>query len=595
MPFDGLVLHSVTRELQTLLTGGRIERVYQPGALEVILVIRKNREKYRLLLSAAADAARVHITEADRRNPEKTPFFCSTLRRHLEGGRITAVTQPGLERILHLTVTGTDEVGRPVTYLLVAEIMGKHSNIILVAAEENKIIDAAKRYTHAVSRYREVLPGQPYIPPPPPGKADPLRVTEEEFFAALSTQGPETGVAQAIQRLYQGLGLFSAREVVCRAELPPDLTVGECGLYEYRRLYASLTELVFSVANGTATPALVFQNGTPVEFAPFDPRQSAGNRTHGPMNEVLDRFHQARTRAAAFTAQRRRLEQWVGREINRLHRKSESVAAVLNDPDPERYRLYGELLTANLYRLKPGEKEAILENFYLPDAPRVSIPLDPALTPAQNAQLYFKKHAKARAARQHAAREKERLDEELAYLATVATAIEQATGLEDLQEVAVELAEQGYLGTSRTSTKKEQKDRPQPLKIMATGGLTIFVGKNNRQNDYVTFRLAGPDDVWLHARGVPGAHVILKTGTQEPSPAALAEAGALAAYFSQARHAGSVPVDWTRRANVQRPKGARPGFVTYTGEKTLYADPAAAAALLRQRYGSATLSCTLED
>lgn len=581
MPFDGLVLHSVTRELKAALTGGRIERIYQPGTLEIVLTVRRNREKHRLFLSATADTARVHLTEADPRNPVKTPFFCSTLRRHLEGNRITAVAQPGLERILHLTVAGTDELGRAVTCLLVTEIMGKHSNIILVAAEENKIIDAVKRYSHAVSRYREVLPGQPYVPPPPSGKADPLAATEEDFFAALSAQTPASGVAAAIQRTYEGLSLFTAREIVCRAELAPEITVGECGVYEYRRLYASLRELVSSVVNGTATPTLVLGDGAPVEFAPFDPCQSTGNRIHATMNEVLDRFYQARTRAAAFSAQRRRLEQCLGREINRLNRKLEGIAGVLNDPEPDRYRLYGELIMANLYRLQPGKKEAALENLYLQDAPLVTVPLDPALTPAQNAQRYFKKYARARTAREHAAREKERLEEELAYLTGVATAVEQADSVEDLREIAEELSGQGYLPADPGKAKKERTE-PQPLKLSSTDGFLILVGKNNRQNDYVTFRLAGQDDIWLHARGVPGAHVILKTGGREPSPRALEEAGALAAYFSQARQSINVPVDWTRRANVQRPKGARPGFVVYTGEKTLYADPGAATVLLNR-------------
>ncbi|MEW6447684.1 MAG: NFACT RNA binding domain-containing protein [Bacillota bacterium] len=581
MPFDGLALSSITRELNSALAGGRIERVYQPGALEIVLAVRRNRERYRLLLSATADAARVHVTAADLRNPEKTPFFCSTLRRHLEGGRITAFTQPDLERILHITVTGTDEVGRPVTYLLVAEIMGKHSNIILVNAEENKIIDAVKRYSHAVSRYREVLPGQPYVTPPPAGKADPLAATEEEFTASVSAQAPETEVAQAVQRLYQGLSLYSAREIVCRAGLSPDLTVGECGLYEYRRLHASLVKLVSSVTNGFGSPTLMIRNGSPVEFAPFDPYQENGDKVYALMNEVVDRFYSARTRAALYNAQRRRLEQCVQKEINRLNRKLESVERVLGDPDPERYRLYGELLTANLYRLRSGLEEAVLENFYSPDTPPVTIPLDPSLTPAQNAQRYFKRYARARAARRHAAQEKERLVEELTYLTGVITAIEQATGLEDLSEVTEELAGQGYL-PAETGREKKEKKEPQPLKLSSTDGFTILVGKNNRQNDYVTFRLAAAGDVWLHARGIPGAHVILKTGGHEPSGEALAEAAALAAYFSQARRSTAVPVDWTRRSNVQRPKGARPGFVTYTGEKTLYADPAAAEALLNR-------------
>lgn len=581
MPFDGLVLFSVTRELKAAIAGGRIERVFQPGILEIVLLIRKNREKHRLMLSATADAARVHLTQSDPRNPDRVPFFCSTLRRHLEGSRITSITQPDLERVLQIAATGTDELGRPTACLLIAEIMGKHSNIILVNAAENKIVDAAKRYSHSVSRYREVLPGQPYTPPPPAGKADPITATEEEFTAAVSAQPIETDVAQAIQRLYQGLSLYSAREIVSRAELPPGITVGECGLYEYRRLYGSLVKLVSSITTGSAAPTLVIRNGSPVEYAPFDPSQDSGDRVYAPMNEVLDRFYLGRAESAAFNTRRRCLEQCVQREIRRLTRKLETIEGILGEPDPQRYRLYGELLTANLYRLRPGSEEAVLQNFYSPDVPLVTIPLDPSLTPSQNAQRYFKKYAKARAARRHAAQEKERLTEELAYLTGVVTAIEQAASLEELTEIAEELAGQGYL--SPETGKEKKGEEPQPLKLVSADGFPILVGKNNRQNEYVTFRLAAAGDLWLHARGVPGAHVILKTAGREPSGKALAEAAALAAYFSQSRRSTKVPVDWTRRANVQRPKGARPGFVTYSGEKTLYADPGAAEVLLKRQ------------
>lgn len=587
MPFDGLVLNSVTRELSTVLTGGRIERVYQPAALEIILAIRNNREKYRLFLSAAADAARVHLTETDRRNPAKIAFFCSTLRRHIEGSRITAIRQQDLDRIFHIELTGTDELGRPVTHLLITEIMGKHSNIILLNPRENKIIDAIKRYSHAVSRHREVLPGQSYTPPPPSGKADPRTVTEDEFVDALSALGTETEAAAGIQRLYEGLSLFSAREVARRAGLEPNAVLEGCGIYEYRRLHASLKELVNSVTDGGASPTLILKNETPVDFAAFEPRASAGNLVHDGMNEVLDRYYRERIRATAFAAQKHRIEQCLTREIGRLNRKLENIDALLADPEPDRYRLYGELLTANLYRLEPHAKEAVCENVYTPDTPPVTIPLDPALTPGQNAQRYFKKYAKARTARRRAADEKERLDEEMAYLAGVGTARDQAASLEDLAEIIEELAEQGYLQAGSAPHGKDKKEEPRPLKLSSTEGFTILIGKNNRQNDYVTFRLASADDIWLHARGVPGAHVIIKTGGREASPGAIAEAAALAAYFSQGRRNRSVPVDWTRRANVQRPGGARPGFVIYTGEKTVYADPSLAEAILTRPADSA--------
>ena len=594
MPFDGLTLYTVTRELKEHLTGSRIERIYQPAALEIILVCRRYREKYHLLAAATADAARVHLTEGDHRNPAKIPFFCSTLRRHLEGCRISEIIQPGLERILYLTAAGTDAAGRPVTYQLITEIMGKHSNIILVEAAQNKIVDAIKRYSHALSRHREVLPGQPYVPPPATGKKDPRATSAEEFTADLVACGSASAAAVAIQRTYEGFSLFSAREIVYRAELPPDITLGECGLYEFRRLYLAFRDLVTAVIAGTATPTLALTNGVPVDFAPFTSAQLGGEQIQGPLNRLIDRFYAARAEITAFRAKKQRLTDIITREIKRLNRKLEEVTGLLADTTCDRYRLWGELLTANLYRLKAGTKEAILENYYTPDLTPVVIPLDPSLTPAENAQRYFRKYAKARTARAYAAEEKERLEMELAYLASVATAVEQATDLSDLAEIAGELEREGYLTTepmpSKPAPSKKKKDSPQPVKFSACDGCTILVGKNNRQNDYVTFRLAAPEDIWLHARGIPGAHVILKCGGQDPSPEALAEAAALAAYFSRARHSKNVPVDWTYRANVERPKGARPGFVTYTGEKTIYADPAAAVKFLQGRGGDKTSS-----
>jgi predicted ribosome quality control (RQC) complex YloA/Tae2 family protein len=585
VPFDGLVLYSVTRELEAVLLGGRIERVYQPAALEIIIAVRNNHARYRLLLSAAADAARVHLTEADRRNPAKIPFFCSALRRRLEGSRFTEISQPGLERVLRLVTLGTDELGRPETSVVIAEIMGKHSNIILLDPLENKIIDAVKRYSHTVSRYREVLPGQPYTPAPPSHKADPGAATEEGFIAALSALGPDMEAASGIQRLYEGFSLFSARALVRRAGLEPDTALESCGLYEYRRLFTALKEIVSAVINGEAAPTVIRRNGTPVDYAAFDPDFEAEGPPPAGMNLVLDRFYQGRARAAAFAAQKRRIIQRIGRDIDRLNKKQENVQAALADPDTDRYRLYGELLTANLYRLQSRGKEVSLENFLLPGAPEIIIPLDETLTPAQNAQRYFKKYARARSGLAHALKEREHIEEELQYLSGVSTAADQADNLEELTEIAAELEEQGYLSPA-PEARKQKTEPPEPLKVISSDNHVLLIGKNNRQNDYVTFRLAVAEDIWFHARGVAGAHVILKTGGRKPSAAAISEAASLAAYFSQGRHSSSVPVDYTPRANVRRPKGARPGFVTYTGENTVFADPSRAKDLLTQPAGT---------
>ncbi|ACX52431.1 Fibronectin-binding A domain protein [Ammonifex degensii KC4] len=568
MPFDGLTLNRIVQELKQELVGGRIERIYQPTELELLFVVRCQGKKQNLWLSAQANAPRVHLTALKERPNSRSSAFLTLLRRYLEGGRIAALEQPGLERILHLNITTTDELRRPVNYRLVVEIMGKHSNIILLEPEEGKILDGIKRYSHALSRYREVLPGRPYRTPQT-DKLDPRSLAEEDFFAAtLSSLPPATPLAKAIQQRFQGLGLPTAREVVLRAGLKEELLLEECGLYELRKLFLALKELVAEVTEGKSLPTLVLEGGKPVEFFPFAPLSFPNQREHGSMNEVVDRFYTLRTEAQRLDLLRQQLARKVGRRIEQAEKRLGALNALLEEKEPEKFRLWGELILANLHRLVPGMEEAVLENYHEPDSPPVTVPLDPSLTPVECAQRYFELYRRAKKARDTAQAEKERLEEELAYLASVATALSQAERLEELEEIAAEIEEEE---TGRPAPSRPEA--PRPLKFVSPSGFTVWVGKNNRQNEYVTFKLASPDDLWLHARGVPGAHVVLKTGGKDPAPEDLRFAATLAAYFSQARQSTYVPVDYTRRANVRRPAGSRPGLVIYTQEQTLFVKP----------------------
>lgn len=577
MPFDGLVLAAVKNELEQYLTGGRIEKIYQPAREEIHLIIHRQQGRLRLLLSADAGLARVHLTTGARENPPAPPLFCMVLRKHLEGGRITSIHQPGYDRILELTVDARDELGRPSHKRLVCEIMGRHSNIILLD-RENVIIDGIRRYSHAVSRHREVLPGRPYINPPPQKKTNPLELDEENFYRVMLSRPLESKVAEVIQKEFDGLSPLMAREITHRSGLPATTPLELCGEYELRALWRTMHGIMTEAAAKQFQPTLVLaKNRLPVEFAAFGLSQFKGMTIkHGGMNQLADEYFQQKRLTEQVEREKQSLLGTVRKELNRLEKKlSLQRESVREAEDREQYRIAGELITANIYRLNKGEEEILLENYYQPDSPPVKITLEPRLSPSENAQLYFKKYNKAKstliAARHHAAQSKS----EMEYLSGVENAVAMAENPEDTAQIRQELADQGYVKHSPQGGRKKNKEReiPRPMTFLSSEGLTIMVGKNNRQNDYLTAKMAREGDIWLHTKDIPGSHVIVKASEKEITDTTLAEAATLAAYFSKARESTRVPVDYTLRKYVSKPKGAKPGYVIYTNQKTIYVNP----------------------
>lgn len=577
MPYDGLVLSAIRQELIQELINGRIDRIYQPSHLEINLIIHRPGGRLRLLLSAHPEHARVHLTDRVRENPTSPPLFCMVLRKHLEGGRIRGIQQPGLDRVLVLQVQGRDELGEICLKELICEIMGRHSNIILVDSDTKQIIDAIKRYSHAVSRYREVLPGREYIPPPEQHKLNPLELKEEVFRAAVLNEHLETSVVNILQRCLDGISPVMAREIIYRAGLAEDLILDQCGEYELRILWQALEQIALPAARGEFQPALVLdRQGEPRDFAAFDLTQFHSlTRKSGPMNLLVDLFYASKEEQEKRESQRQSLLSMVRREMGRLCKKlSLQEKSLARAEQAEKLKLYGELLTANLYRLQKGASQVTLENFYDPAGRPVTIPLDPRLSPVENAQAYFKKYIKAKNTREEARAWAEQSKGELEYLQGVETAIGQAATLQELAEIRQELEEQGYLKAApRAKEKKKEPEKPRPLTFISNDGFTILVGQNNKQNDYLTTRLARDEDIWLHTKEIPGSHVIIRTNGQAVPPATLQEAAVLAAYYSRARESQNVPVDYTSRKNVSKPRGARPGYVIYTGQRTLTANP----------------------
>ncbi len=575
MPFDGLTLAAVCTEARPLLVGGRIERIQQPERLTVIVQVRNRGHKCRLLMSADAQAAAMRLTAAPFTNPPALPVFAGVLRKHLEGGRIAAVEQPGFERLVRLVVEGRSEIGLLSRKYLIAEFMGKHSNIILVDAESGVILDGIKRYTHAVSRYRQVLPGVPYQAPPNE-KTDPRQLNIEEYITLITDQPLNLKLFEALQKRLEGLSLPVARELVHRCGIDLDTRLEHCGVYELHRTWEALQAICQTVTGDN--PRLVTAHGPGgrvLDLAPIELTHLGGDSFEsGPPNQMLDRFFTRRAEQDRLIAARSSIGSILSRYRRRLEGKARTAERIMRDRSKvDLYRTCGEVLTANLYRIEDGTSRVTLENFYTGEP--LTIELDPRLSPAQNAQSYFKRYNKHKTALARAEEEIELLTAELRYLDELETSVQMAENLSDIEEIRSEMAAEGYLKEIVQSPRRSAKPASEPRRFTAPGGQAILVGRNNRQNDIVTFRLAGETDVWLHARGVPGAHVILRTEGQTHDNAALEYAARLAAYFSRARQADKVAVDYTLRRHVRKPKGAKPGFVIYTHEKTIQVSPAA--------------------
>ena len=578
MPYDGLVLAAVTKELRDGFTGGRIERIYQPGKEEISMAVHRQGVRGKLLLSANPVQPRVHLTTAEFSNPITPPQFCMLLRKYLEGGRFSGFRQPELERVLVIEIDSRDELGHPAPKELIVEIMGKHSNIILVDPVSGLILDGIKRYSHAVSRHREVLPGRPYVAPPAQEKANPLGIGEEEFRNICLRSPLDTTLPQLLQNSFAGLSMTSSRELVYRAGLAFDTILDHCGEYELRALWQACHSFFDQAAAGCFHSCLLFDlRGTPVDFAALELSHTGLKQEKDSMNALLDKFYRHLANNNRIRQERNSILKIVNKELKKQQKKLAIFAGTLNDDASlAQYKLFGELLTANIYRLGRGMTQVALED-YQQDDEMITVPLDPRKSPVENAQWYFKQYNKGKNARVALGVQRQNTEEIVDYLESVKTNLEQCDDLPSLGEIKQELTEQGFLKpppTGKAGKKKaKEKAKPNLIRVLSSDGLEILVGKNNRQNDYLTLKLAKDHDMWLHTKSIHGAHVIIRTEGGEIPPATLQEGALLAAYFSKGRASSNVPVDYTKRKHVNKPNAARPGMVIYTHQKTITCTP----------------------
>ena len=576
MPLDALCLSGVVAELKPILTGAKIDKVHQPGRDEVVLALRLGRGNGRLLLSASPNHPRLQMTELSRENPDAPPMFCMLLRKHLMGGRILSVEQPHLERIVELRLEVLDELGDRKERRLILEAMGRRANLVLVD-DQGRIVDCLRRVDGDMSAQRQLLPGLFYRLPPAMEKADPTALDGGEWLRRVEQAPGESRVDHWMLDTFGGWSPLVCREIAFRAGGRVDVTFDELGPQGRVRVGEAAEALLKTVRENSFTPTVISVEKRPKDFTffPAEQYEEAGECIVYPsFSALMDRFYEQRENQERIRQKGQDLIRSVTNARDRTARKIANQQRELEaTQDRERLRQFGDIITSNLHAMERGMATLRAMDFYDPDGGEVEIKLDPLLTPQQNAAKYYKEYNKAKTAEEMLTIQLEKGRRELDYLNSVLENITLAEGERDLQEIRQELADTGYLRRQIKGKDKGRRLSPKPMEFRSTAGLRISVGKNNVQNDLLTCKQAFKSDIWFHTQKIHGSHVILWTGGAQPDLQSLNEAACLAAWFSQGRESGKVPVDYTPVKYVKKPAGARPGMVVYTTYETAWVTP----------------------
>lgn len=570
MAFDGITIANIVTELNQTITGGKINKIAQPENDELIITIKNQRKQYRLFLSASASLPLIYLTETNKPSPLTAPNFCMLLRKHIGSGKIIAIEQPRMERIIRFTIEHLNELGDLCTKYLIVEIMGKHSNIIF-CNEEDQIIDSIKHVSAHMSSVREVLPGRPYFIPETQSKLNPFVLTEEIFQEKIFPR--PVNVAKAIYTSITGISPLMAEEVCYRAGI--DGGIPTDGLEDVERVHLAHTflRMVDDIRDGHFEPNIVYKGKEPVEFACFPLSQYQDYRavSYPSIFPVLETFYAEKNIVTKMRQKTVDLRKIVQNALERNVKKYQLQQKQLKDTEKkEKYCVWGELLNTYGYEVEPGAKSMEALNYYTNEM--IQIPLDETMTPQENAKKYFDKYSKLK-------RTKEALDtllqetgDEIKHLESIAASLDIASSEEDLVQIKEEMMEYGYVKRKNTGGKKA-KVTSRPYHYISSDGYDIYVGKNNFQNDELSFKFASGNDWWFHAKGQPGSHVIVKSKNEELPDRTFEEAGKLAAYYSKGRQAPKVEIDYTQKKNLRKPTGGKPGFVVYYTNYSLLIEP----------------------
>ena len=583
MAFDGIATACLAKELSDLLTGGRIGKIAQTDTSELVLTIKPMMEKgggqVRLYLSADPSLPLCYLTEKARQAPLTAPAFCMLLRKHIQSGRIVSVTQPGLERIIRFEIEHLNEMGDLCRHILVIEIMGKHSNLIFLD-ENEKVVDSIRRVSSLVSSVREVLPGRDYFVPSTQGKINPLEEEEGAFKEKLSQAGADP--AGLLMKTYTGLSRQMAEEILFRARLSHDRSASSMTGEEQTALWRVFSGLMEDVRKGTFSPAIYYKktggSQVPADFSavPMTMYSDMERRDYPGMSSLLEAFYDQKNEVTRIRQKSADLRHIVQTILERdIHKYDLQLRQIRDTEKKDKYRVYGELLNAYGYGVPEGAKSCVLDNYYTGE--KLTVPLDPRLTPQQNAKKYFDRYTKLKRTYEALSRLTVEVKAEIDHLESIRTSLDLSTGEGDLAMIRREMEDAGFI-RRHSDSKKGRSRTPQsrPLHYISSDGFDLYVGKNNLQNDELTFKMAAPSDIWFHANDMPGSHVILKArglAMNDIPDRVFEEAASLAAWYSSGRAQGKVEIDYLERRDVKKPGGARPGFVVYYTNYSILANP----------------------
>ena len=568
MAFDGITVAALTKELKETICDGRIAKIAQPESDELLLTIKTKEGQRRLSISASASLPLIYLTNDNKPSPMTAPNFCMLLRKHIGNGRIVDVSQPGLERIIQLRIEHLDELGDLRQKTLVIEIMGKHSNIIF-CDEKDQIIDSIKHAPAQMSSVREVLPGRPYFIPDTMEKQNPLTAAGEDFSRPL--RGKPMRISKAVYTSFTGISPVVAEEICYLAGIDSQMTASDLTDDMLTHLYRQFQYYMEDVRNGAFNPVIYFDGNTPKEFSalPLTHFQNLEKKEYSSISEVLSTYYATRNALVRIRQKSADLRHIVQTALERNRKKYELQSRQLKDTENrDLYKVYGELINAYGYQLPEGSKELTALNYYTGE--EITIPLDPVKTPQENAQKYFARYNKQKRTYEALTELISETGDEIRYLESVESALDIALYEEDLTQIKEELSQAGYI--RRRQQKKKAKILSRPLHYISSDGYHMYVGKHNLQNEELTFHFASGNDWWFHAKGVPGSHVILKSGGDEVPDRTLEEAGRLAAYYSKNRGNEKAEIDYIEKKHVKKVNGSRPGFVIYHTNYSLVID-----------------------
>ena len=571
MALDGITTAAIVTELKEKLIGGRIDKVHQPLADEIRFSVRAIGANYKVLASANSGHPRMHITENTRENPMTAPLFCMVLRKHIAGGKIIDICQPNFERIIIIKVESANEMGDMTVKNLILEIMGKHSNIIF-CDENDAIIDSIKHVSSHMSSVREVLPGRQYFIPHTQEKLDPFAITRPEFMEKVLAR--PLPLSKALYLSLTGISPLMGEELCARASLDGGSPTDALSEIEKEHLYHTFSRLMEDVSSGAFSPGIFYRDQEPAEYASFPlvMYRDLNRVTYDSVSAMLESYYAEKnilTRIHQKSADLRRIVQTA---LDRTNKKRILQEKQLKDTQKkEKYRIYGELINTYGYNLKPDCRSFEALNYYTNEM--TTVPLDPTLTPSENAKKYFDRYNKLKRTEEALSVLLQETVEEAQHLESVAMALDLAMSEDDLSQIKEELTQSGYIRYRNTGSPKKKKIASKPLHYLSGDGYHMYVGKNNFQNEELTFKLASGSDWWFHAKGQPGSHVIVKANGEELPDKTFEEAGRLAAYYSKGRSAPKVEIDYTQRKNLKKPKGGKPGFVIYHTNYSLLIEP----------------------